>query len=140
MTELPAALCVLFAYVLGATPTSYWVGRFGYGIDLRRRGSGNLGATNTFRVLAIQIRAGPLTGRCARRKESIVKRIGIVGAGDGQTPFAAAPVIRTPVIALSRPEIGQAIGIAPAGQPMITRPAVEIGRVTAHIDHRVDGR
>lgn len=51
MTELPAALCVLFAYVLGATPTSYWVGKFGYNIDLRRRGSGNLGATNTFRVL-----------------------------------------------------------------------------------------
>lgn len=39
------------AYVIGATPTSYWVGRVGHGVDLREAGSGNLGATNAFRVL-----------------------------------------------------------------------------------------
>ena len=39
------------AYVIGATPTSYWVGRVGHGLDLREAGSGNLGATNAFRVL-----------------------------------------------------------------------------------------
>ncbi|RMH19854.1 MAG: glycerol-3-phosphate acyltransferase, partial [Gemmatimonadetes bacterium] len=44
-------LLVGLAYLLGATPTSYWVGRAFYGVDLRREGSGNLGATNTFRVL-----------------------------------------------------------------------------------------
>ncbi|MFO7895179.1 MAG: glycerol-3-phosphate 1-O-acyltransferase PlsY [Longimicrobiales bacterium] len=42
---------VLLAYLVGATPTSYLVGRLVYGIDLRQRGSGNLGATNVFRVL-----------------------------------------------------------------------------------------
>lgn len=47
---IPAAFLVL-AYLLGATPTSLWVGRAVYGVDLRREGSGNLGATNTFRVL-----------------------------------------------------------------------------------------
>jgi glycerol-3-phosphate acyltransferase PlsY len=47
---LPGLLVVL-AYVLGATPTSWWVGRALYGVDLREKGSGNLGATNTFRVL-----------------------------------------------------------------------------------------
>jgi len=44
-------LYLLLAYVLGATPTSYWVGRFLFGVDLRKEGSGNLGATNTFRTL-----------------------------------------------------------------------------------------
>lgn len=44
-------LYLALAYVLGATPTSYWVGRWFYGVDLRTKGSGNLGATNTFRNL-----------------------------------------------------------------------------------------
>jgi acyl phosphate:glycerol-3-phosphate acyltransferase len=42
---------LLLAYVVGATPSSLWMGRVVYGVDLRREGSGNLGATNTFRVL-----------------------------------------------------------------------------------------
>ena len=42
---------LLLAYLVGATPTSYLVGRLAYGIDLREHGSGNLGATNVFRVL-----------------------------------------------------------------------------------------
>ena len=43
-------LYLTLAYLLGATPTSYLVGRM-RGIDLREHGSGNLGATNAFRVL-----------------------------------------------------------------------------------------
>jgi len=39
------------AYLCGATPTSYWVGRTFFRLDLREHGSGNLGATNTFRVM-----------------------------------------------------------------------------------------
>lgn len=44
-------LFLLAAYLLGAVPTSLWVGRGLHGVDLRTEGSGNLGATNTFRVL-----------------------------------------------------------------------------------------
>jgi len=44
-------LLVFLAYVLGSTPTSFWVGRTFFGVDLREVGSGNLGATNTFRAL-----------------------------------------------------------------------------------------
>lgn len=39
------------SYLLGATPTSFWVGRVVHGLDLREHGSGNLGATNALRVL-----------------------------------------------------------------------------------------
>ncbi len=42
------------SYLLGATPTSYWVGKAFHGLDLREHGSGNLGATNAFRVMGWQ--------------------------------------------------------------------------------------
>ena len=45
------ALLLLASYVLGAFPTSYIAGRLTAGIDLREHGSGNLGATNVYRVL-----------------------------------------------------------------------------------------
>ena len=45
------AALVIAAYLIGAFPTSYIVGRLTRGIDLREHGSGNLGATNTYRVL-----------------------------------------------------------------------------------------
>jgi glycerol-3-phosphate acyltransferase PlsY len=45
------ALWLLASYLLGATPTSYLLSRFIAGIDLRQHGSGNLGATNLYRVL-----------------------------------------------------------------------------------------
>ncbi len=43
-------LLLAAAYLTGAFPTSYVVGRM-RGIDLRQHGSGNLGATNAYRVL-----------------------------------------------------------------------------------------
>ncbi len=41
----------LMAYLLGSLPTSVWLGEAYFGIDVRDFGSGNAGATNTFRVL-----------------------------------------------------------------------------------------
>jgi acyl phosphate:glycerol-3-phosphate acyltransferase len=49
---MPSAVLWLAAsYFIGAIPTSYLLSRFFAGIDLRRQGSGNLGATNLYRVL-----------------------------------------------------------------------------------------
>ena len=49
---MPWALIWLIAsYFIGAIPTSYLLSRFFAGIDLRQHGSGNLGATNLYRVL-----------------------------------------------------------------------------------------
>jgi glycerol-3-phosphate acyltransferase PlsY len=41
----------MIAYLIGSIPTAYWVGRYFHGIDIRKHGSKNAGATNTFRVL-----------------------------------------------------------------------------------------
>jgi len=42
---------LLLAYLIGSFPSAVWLGRTFYGIDVREYGSGNAGATNTFRVL-----------------------------------------------------------------------------------------
>jgi glycerol-3-phosphate acyltransferase PlsY len=48
------SLLILVAYLLGSIPTSVWIGKAFYKIDVREFGSGNAGATNTFRVLGKQ--------------------------------------------------------------------------------------
>lgn len=42
---------VLLAYLMGSIPSAVWIGKLLYGVDVRDFGSGNAGATNTFRVL-----------------------------------------------------------------------------------------
>ncbi|AST07298.1 glycerol-3-phosphate 1-O-acyltransferase PlsY [Anoxybacillus flavithermus] len=49
-----SVLLVIFGYLLGSIPFALIVGKVGYGIDIREHGSGNLGGTNTFRVLGVK--------------------------------------------------------------------------------------
>lgn len=44
-------LLIVIAYLIGSIPTAVWVSKYFFGIDIREYGSGNAGATNTFRVL-----------------------------------------------------------------------------------------
>jgi acyl phosphate:glycerol-3-phosphate acyltransferase len=44
------ALAVLGGYLLGSLTFGYWLPRLVHGEDIRSRGSGNVGATNVFRV------------------------------------------------------------------------------------------
>ena len=44
-------LLIVVAYLIGSIPTSVWVSKFFFGIDIREYGSGNAGATNSFRVM-----------------------------------------------------------------------------------------
>lgn len=44
-------LLIVLAYLIGSIPTAVWVSKYFFGIDIRDYGSGNSGATNTFRVL-----------------------------------------------------------------------------------------
>ncbi len=48
---IPILLVVLTAYLLGSIPSSVWIGKIFYGIDVREHGSGNAGTTNTIRIL-----------------------------------------------------------------------------------------
>ncbi len=42
---------IIFAYLIGSIPTALIISRKFFGIDIRDYGSGNMGATNTYRVL-----------------------------------------------------------------------------------------
>ncbi|OGH60244.1 MAG: acyl-phosphate glycerol 3-phosphate acyltransferase [Candidatus Lindowbacteria bacterium RIFCSPLOWO2_12_FULL_62_27] len=57
MTLTTAAVSsVVAGFLLGSLPPGYWIGRFVFGKDLKSEGSGNIGATNAYRVL------GPAVG------------------------------------------------------------------------------
>jgi acyl phosphate:glycerol-3-phosphate acyltransferase len=45
------AILIVIAYLIGSIPTAVWVSKWFFSIDIREYGSGNAGATNTFRVL-----------------------------------------------------------------------------------------
>ena len=42
---------IIISYLIGSCPTAYLFGKWYKGIDIREHGSGNMGATNVFRVL-----------------------------------------------------------------------------------------
>ena len=44
-------LLIIAAYLIGSIPTAVWTSKYFFGIDIRDFGSGNAGATNTYRVL-----------------------------------------------------------------------------------------
>jgi glycerol-3-phosphate acyltransferase PlsY len=51
MISVYSISALILAYLFGSIPTAVWIGQAFYGIDIREYGSGNAGATNTFRVL-----------------------------------------------------------------------------------------
>ena len=48
MNEL---LLIVLAYLIGSIPTAVWISKYFFDIDIRDYGSGNAGATNTYRIL-----------------------------------------------------------------------------------------
>ena len=44
-------LLIITAYLIGSIPTALIISKHFFGVDIREYGSGNMGATNTFRVL-----------------------------------------------------------------------------------------
>ncbi len=68
---------VLAAYLAGSLPTSFVVGKAIGGMDLRREGSGNLGATNVYRAMGLRV-AVP---------------VGLVDVGKGWLPAWLFPML-----------------------------------------------
>ena len=58
-------LMIAFAYLLGSVPTGYLLGYFA-GVDVRRAGSGNVGATNVARVAGKRLGLLTLLGDAAK--------------------------------------------------------------------------
>ncbi|MBB5888065.1 glycerol-3-phosphate 1-O-acyltransferase PlsY [Lactovum miscens] len=46
-------IALLLAYLLGSIPSGLWIGKLIFHKDLHEHGSGNTGATNTFRTLGV---------------------------------------------------------------------------------------
>ncbi len=51
MSLIIKLLLIIAAYLLGSVPSSVWIGKRFYAVDVREHGSGNAGFTNTVRVL-----------------------------------------------------------------------------------------
>lgn len=56
------AILIILAYLIGSVPTAVWVSKGIYGIDIREHGSGNAGATNTFRILGSKAGSAVMLG------------------------------------------------------------------------------
>lgn len=67
MNVLTNAIIILLAYLIGSIPFALVIGKGFYKTDVRKHGSGNLGATNTFRTLG--------------KKAGIIVLIGDIGKG-----------------------------------------------------------
>ncbi|WP_040928662.1 glycerol-3-phosphate 1-O-acyltransferase PlsY [Nosocomiicoccus massiliensis] len=49
--ELSTIVLLIASYIFGAIPFAYIIGKVFYNVDIRQHGSGNIGTTNTFRIL-----------------------------------------------------------------------------------------
>jgi glycerol-3-phosphate acyltransferase PlsY len=82
------------AYLLGSIPTSFVIGKYFHGIDLRQHGSGNLGATNAFRVLGPKWAVPVMLGDIAKGFVPVALFAGWSGGAFGWTlAFGAAAIL-----------------------------------------------
>lgn len=82
---------VLLAYLIGAIPVGLLVARGAGGMDIRRHGSGNIGATNVLRTLGTTAAVLTLAGDILKGylAASLARRLGAGPAWDGLGTVAA---------------------------------------------------
>ena len=120
---------LLLAYLLGSIPTAVWIGKCFFQIDVREHGSGNAGATNTFRILGKKAGIPVLIIDVVKGWISVMLAIWFLSPGDSPVLFenfrvlcGAAAVLGHvfPVFAGFRGGKGVAtlLGVAIGMQPM----------------------
>ena len=98
---------VLGAFLLGSLPWGLWLGRLLRGVDVRRHGSGNLGAANVYRVLGpglgiavLLLDAGKGVAAVflarALLHSDLPLRVGEAGGGAGGSAGAGLPPVDWP--------------------------------------------
>lgn len=87
---LSLVVVILVSYLIGAIPSSLWTGKLFFKVDIRDHGSGNAGATNTFRILGWKAGTGVLLfdfGKGLLCTTVVSKLAWIIGSG----PIAIYP-------------------------------------------------
>ena len=64
--------CALVGYAIGSLPVGYAVARYAGDVDLRREGSGNVGATNAYRTSGLALGLVVLTADVAKGAASVL--------------------------------------------------------------------
>ena len=104
-------------------------------------GGGAVHRAEAFLTVAVQVVGAGVAGLLARAHEGLEQRADVgLRRGDVQRALAAVPVVGALVAGLGLAEIGQAVGVAPALQAGLLRPALVVHRVAADVDHAVDQR
>jgi glycerol-3-phosphate acyltransferase PlsY len=75
-------LSAMGSYLVGGIPFSYLAGRLAKGIDLRQHGSGNLGASNTYRILGGKIALAVLVLDIAKGAVPVLAASGFDAGGE----------------------------------------------------------
>lgn len=84
-------LVVLLCYIIGSIPFSYIFSRVLGGVDIRAKGTGNVGATNVLRTLGIKIAVASLLGDLL--KGAAAAWLGLYFGGPGLAAVCAAVAV-----------------------------------------------
>jgi glycerol-3-phosphate acyltransferase PlsY len=87
-------LGLVAAYLIGAIPVGVLVSRLAAGVDIRRQGSGNIGATNVLRTLGPAAAVATLLGDIVKGYLATSVAVAL-GGGDWLGAGAAAAVVGT---------------------------------------------
>lgn len=84
-------IAIIISYLIGSIPTAYIAGRLLKGLDIRKHGSGNVGATNALRVL------GKKAGICVLLIDVLKGALPVIFIGDfvlAKTPLLPQDALR----------------------------------------------